>query len=262
MSEVVVVGGGLGGLSAAIHLAVAGHDVELFEAAPRLGGKAGVVELDGLALDTGPSLLTLPHVFEELFQAAGSSLQDHLELIRPQPAFRYVFPDGVLDLHEDLDASAANVRATLGARAEREYRDFLDYARRLWEAAGPPFVYGPRPAPFDALAKLPVVLRIDALRTMRQAIRGRVKTRELRWVFERFATYNGSDPSRAPATLNCIAHVELGLGGYGVRGGVHTLVSALQTLCRRTGVRIHLSTPVERLLRNKGRVVGVVAGQE
>ncbi len=245
----VVVGAGIGGLSAAIRLALRGLDVTIVEADERPGGKAGTADRDGVRFDTGPSVVTMPEVFDDLFRAAGVAPSDFFERIAPTPAFRYRWEDGVvLDVSHALDETLENVDRTLGASARRELEHFLTYARRIWDAAAPAFVMGPPPS-LGSIAALGVgglrdVLRIDALRTMRGAIRSRVREPHLRDVLLRYATYNGSDPRVAPATLNCIAWVELGLGGWGIRGGIGALVDALAELARELGVVIELGRRV------------------
>jgi phytoene desaturase len=250
VAEVVVVGAGLGGLSSAVALAAAGHRVRVLEGADRPGGKAGVATVDGLEVDTGPSLLTLPVVFDELFRRAGTRLADEVELRPLEPAFRYVWPDGVtLDFSHEVDRTLAEVRSTLGPRAESELADFLRYARGVWETAAPVFVRGAAPT-FTRLASvrnLRALAKVDPLRTMLGAIEARIRTRHLRDVLMRHATYNGSDPRRAPATLCCIAHVDLELGGLGVRGGIHELVRALVRVAERLGARFEYGRWVERV---------------
>ena len=262
MAEAHVVGSGLGGLAAAIELASRGWRVQVFEAAPTLGGKAGVAVLDGVEVDTGPSVLTMPDVLDAVFRAGGTTLADELEVRAPTPAFRYVWPGGdtfdVLHAREDTVASAARA---FGAEAARELDAFLTYSQRIWDAAAPNFVLGPAPS-VAGIARLGVralglVANIDSMRTMRAAIDGRVRHPRLRDVLSRYATYNGSDLRAAPATLNCIAHVELGLGGYGVRGGVYAIVRALVRVAERLGVVFHAGTPVTRVRVSGGRVVGV-----
>lgn len=260
MADVVVVGAGMGGLSAAITLAARGLRVDVLEAGERPGGKMGVVEVDGVEVDTGPSVLTLPDALDRILRTAGTSLRDEVELLEPAPAFRYLYPDGTaLDVFARPDETLASVEATLGTAARDELAAFLVYAGRIWDAAAPHFVLGPAPSPaallrggVGALAALP---RIDPLRTMGGAIRSRVRDERLRWLLARYATYNGSDVRRAPATLNCIAHVELALGGFGVRGGMHEVTRALVRAAERVGVRIHTGARVERLACSGGRVV-------
>ncbi len=264
MGQAVVVGAGVGGLSAAIILAARGVPVRVIEMAERPGGKIGIAEHDGVELDTGPSLLTLPDALDRVFREGGSSLYDELELVRPDPAFRYRFPDGsILDLRPDVEASVESVREALGNDAGREFEAFLSYARRIWEAAAPAFVHGPAPSRRSlrrgGLPALLSILRIDPFRTMKRTIDRRVKTPELRAVFARFATYNGSDPRQAPATLNCIAHVELGLGGYGVRGGMYEIVRALVRTAERQGVEMDTGVRVARVRVHQGRVEGIEA---
>jgi 1-hydroxycarotenoid 3,4-desaturase len=263
VAEVVVVGAGVGGLSAALALASAGARVTVLEAAPRAGGKMGVEVIDGVEVDTGPSVLTLPRTLDGLLRAAGTSLADELELVEPEPAFRYLYPDGVaLDVYPRLEATLASVEAALGARASAELAGFLAHAGRIWEAAAPHFVFGPAPGPASLLragpAALALLARVEPFRTLWGSVRRRVRSPHLRWLLARYATYNGSDPRRAPATLSCIAHVELSLGGYGVRGGMYEVVRALLRVLERRGVEVRTGTAAVRIERAGGRVSGVV----
>jgi len=262
MTHAIVIGAGIGGLSAAISLASAGVSVTVLEAAPRAGGKADTVTLDGLALDTGPSVLTMPDVFDALFRKAGSSLDTEVTLTRPDPAFRYVYPDGVvLDVFHEQERTEASVARTLGSDAAKDFSAFLAYSRVIWDTASPEFVYGPSPTLGQLMMKGPRALaqmaKIDGLSKMGRAIDKRVRSSHLRWLFARYATYNGSDPRSAPATLNCIAHVELGLGGFGVKGGVHALIGAMQRTAERLSVVFRFNEPVREVLFSGKRVAGV-----
>jgi 1-hydroxycarotenoid 3,4-desaturase len=185
-----------------------------------------------------------------------------VELVEPRPAFRYLYPDGTtLDVFAALPETLASVERALGASARAELERFLARARRIWEAGAPSFVFGEAPT-LPVLLRLSIsqlgaLTRIDALRSMYAAIEAQVKDERLRWLLARYATYNGSNVLEAPATLNCIAHVELALGGFGVGGGIHALVEALLGAATRLGVRVHLSRPVRRILVEGGRAVGV-----
>lgn len=260
--DVIVIGAGFGGLGAAVTLAARGHRVVVVEALDRPGGKAGIVQVDGTEWDTGPSVLTMPDALDAVFREAGTSLADEVTLRRPDPVFRYHWPDGVaLDVWFDPDDTARAVGETLGAEAEADLRTFLEYARGIWDVAAPAFVYGAPPS-IGTVWKLrsrglTALTRIDPLRSMQGAIDRRVRSPHLRSLLARYATYNGSDPRVAPATLNCIAHVELTLGCYGVEGGMYALVRALVRVAERLGVELRCGEPVARITREAGRVTGV-----
>ncbi|MEQ1502999.1 MAG: FAD-dependent oxidoreductase, partial [Myxococcota bacterium] len=242
-------------------LAARGVSTRLLEAADAVGGKAGTVVIDGVEADTGPSVLTLPDVFDALLRRAGTSLDAELELVRPSPAFRYLWPDGAsVDLQVAAHDTLASVHRSLGADAGRELEGFLRYAARIWDVAGPRFVRGPAPTVGAMLSwsALRDLAAIDPLRSMARAIDGRVREPHLRDILRRYATYAGSDPRRAPATLNCIAHVELGLGGFGVLGGIARLVRALVAAATAVGVELYTNCAVERIGVADGRVTGVV----
>jgi 1-hydroxycarotenoid 3,4-desaturase len=267
--DVVVVGGGMGGLSAAVKLGAAGKKVLLLEAASQLGGKIGTETVDGVWFDTGPSVLTLPEIIDGVLRLAGLKVGHDaaadLRLIAPSPAFRYRFDDGMeLDVHVALEDTIASVTRTLGETAGRELREFLRYAQGIWEASKDDFVFGKAPTMLDlarmGMARPLDMLKVDPLSSMKGAIEKRVTSTALRQLLLRYATYNGSDPLTAPATLNCIAHVELSLGGYGVAGGMAALRDVLADACRRVGVTLTTNAPVTRLLEERGRVTGVVVG--
>jgi len=266
--DAIVVGAGLGGLSAALRLSQAGANVRVFEALPRAGGKAGITVVDGVEVDTGPSVVTLTEVFRSLYSALGEDLDDHITLRRLDPGFRYIYPDGVsLDVFHEPERTVQSVADTLGGGAANELRGFLAYTQSLWETASPHFIFQEAPSirtmALLGPASLFMVPKLDPLRSMVRAIRARVKDERLRWLLLRYATYNGSDPRRAPATLNCIAHVELGLGGYGIEGGIYSLVRSMEQLARARGVSFHFDSPVEQVLVSGERAHGVrVAGQE
>lgn len=259
---VVVVGAGIGGLSAALALAVRGLPVRVIEAGPRPGGKAGTVDVGGVTIETGPSVLTLPEVFAELFSRAGIRFADVVGLRRLDPGFRYHYADGcVLDVAHDPDDTLARVRSVLGSAAEAELAAFLRYSRRIWDAAAPHFVTGRAPT-WAAMAALALrhpraLLAVDPLHSMASGVDRHVRDPYLRVLLRRYATYNGSDPRRAPATLNCIAHVELSLGGYGVQGGIQALISALVTALEANGGSIDCGQPVDRVLVDAGTACGV-----
>lgn len=268
MKKAAVIGAGLGGLAAAIGLASRGASVTVFEASSAPGGKAGTVTLDGVEVDTGPSVLTMPDVLEGILAQAGHRMSDLITLREPRPAFRYLYPDGaVIDVYPSADETVEALRRSMGSEEADELSRFLAYAGRIWDAAAPHFVYGEAPS-FTGVMSLGMrtlmkLTRIDPLRSMKTAIDRQVRSPHLRRLLYRYATYNGSDVRSAPATLNCIAHVELALGGFGVEGGISAIVRALVQVAEAQGVVFRYDAPVERILDDGGRATGVVvAGRE
>ncbi|MFK7985953.1 MAG: phytoene desaturase family protein [Sandaracinaceae bacterium] len=260
MAEVVVIGAGMGGLASALALASHGHAVTVVEAESRAGGKAGVVKVDGVEMDTGPSLLTLAHVFDELFQMAGTSLRDEVGLRPLSPAFDYRWPDGtqLVTGHRYVETRAA-VRDTFGSQAAEDLDGFARHAKQIWDAAWPTFVAAeaPRYSTLFKPSRWLSMSKIDPLRTMKDAIDGRIRSPHLRDVMYRYATYNGSDPRHSPATLCCIAHVDLEEGGYGVEGGIAALVAALVRVAERLGVMFRYDSRVVGIDVRGGRARGV-----
>jgi 1-hydroxycarotenoid 3,4-desaturase len=260
--DVVIIGAGIGGLSASILLGAAGLRVLVLERANAIGGKAGTVMIDGVEVDTGPSVLTLPHVFDEIFLAAGMRREEQVELTQPEPAFRYIYRDGTeLDVFHEFERTLDSVTNTLGKRAGLEFESYLASARTIWEAAAPHFVYNQAPdlktLLFGGPSRWGAMTKIDPFRSMKAAIFAQVASPHLRMLLSRYATYNGSDVRTAPATLGCISHVELALGGYGVAGGMIELVRALSRAATQVGVEFRLGAEVDRVLNRAGTISGV-----
>ena len=265
MSRVVVVGAGVGGLACAARLAALGHSVVVCEAADVVGGKLGLVEHatdEGVfRFDTGPSLVTMPGVLHELFAATGG-WPDDLSLTPLDPIARYRFADGSgFDASRDLDAHCAALDAGLGPGAGDDWRAFTARARQVWDASREPFLERALGGP-SQLARLAVrqprdIAAIAPGRSLRALGRRYLRDPRLRTVLDRYATYTGSDPRRAPAALAAVPFVEQAFGGWYVEGGLRRLADALLARAVDLGVDVRTSTRVVRVLVEGGRASGV-----
>jgi phytoene desaturase len=236
--------------------------VTVFEKNARVGGKMDMLRIDAYTFDTGPSLLTMPFVLEELFASVGMKLEDYLDLVPLAPLCRYFFDDGTtMDAFSDLRRFAEEVRRLNQQDASR-VDDFFDHARGIYAAASGPFLF----SSFGSLNArellknirlLPAVSKIDAFRTLNAAVSGFFRDQRIRQMFNRFATYNGSSPYLAPATLAIIPFVEFTMGGWYVRGGMYRVAEAMRILAEEMGVTIRTGKSVERILQRDGKAVGV-----
>jgi len=258
---ILIIGAGIGGLSAAITLAAAGERVVIYEQGAQVGGKMSEITASGFRWDTGPSVITMRPVFEALFQSAGKRLEDYLTLLPVDPLTRYFYPDGtVFDVTRDLATMLQQVAALSEADVEG-YLGYLAYAARIHRITGEKFIYGEPPSLWKLLSTpLRDIPSVDPLRTMDGAIRSFVKSPHLRQLLGRFATYVGASPYLAPATLNVIAHVELTGGVWYPQGGIYSIARALQRLAEELGVEIHLNCPVASIRLQDRRVTGVTLG--
>jgi phytoene desaturase len=255
---VVVIGGGIGGLSAAIRLQAAGRQVLLLERNASIGGKMAEQRLGDYRWDTGPSVLTMKPVIEALFEDAGYRLEDFLTLEAVDPLTRYFYVDGTqIDLFRDLEPTLASISKVAPEDCDG-YRAYLEYVARLNTILGPIFIHNDPPELKRLLQVSPLdALRFDGFRSMQRAIETYVKSAYLRQILGRFATYVGASPYLAPATLNVIGHVELNEGVWYPRGGMYRLAQALESVARELGVEMMTAEPVEQILVNNGVVQGV-----
>ncbi len=266
MSRVVVVGAGVGGLAAAARLAALGHDVTVCEATGGTGGKLGLVEQDvpghgRFRFDTGPSLVTMPQVFRDLFEDTGG-WPAGLELTPLDPLARYRFADGTrLDASSDLDEHCRRLDDALGHGAGDDWRAFTARAARVWQASRGPFLESALAGP-SSIARLAVrrprdIAAIAPGTSLRALGRRHLRDPRLRTYLDRYATYTGSDPRQAPAALAAVPYVEQAYGGWYVPGGLHLLGGAVHDRAVERGATVRLDTPVERIEVEGGRAVGV-----
>jgi 1-hydroxycarotenoid 3,4-desaturase len=255
---VVVIGAGMGGLVAAALLAAQDRPVLVLDRAARPGGKIREVEVEGVPVGAGPALLTLRPVFEEIFAAAGGHL-DGLGL-RAEPLLgRHAWTDGRrLDLPVDAAAAEAAIGAFAGAAAARGYRTFRDRAKRVHDALEGPFLKAQRPGALALAAQsgLRGLLGASPFSGLWDALGEHFPDPRLRQVFSRVATYVGSSPLQAPATLMLVAHVEL-QGLWSVAGGMPRLAEALAALAEARGAAFRYGAEVREILVAGGRASGV-----
>ncbi|MHB8670024.1 MAG: phytoene desaturase family protein [Acidimicrobiales bacterium] len=261
MAEVVVIGAGVGGLAAAARLARLGHRVTVCEQADRVGGKLGTFERDGFRFDTGPSLLTMPHVFSELFADTGAPMDTVLSLRRVEPLARYRWSDGsTLDASADLPTMCANLER-LSPGSSAEWIRFLARAASAWKVSRRPFLESPLERLRDLVdrhTRLSDVRAVAPHLTLRQLAQRSFRDPRLVMFIDRYATYSGSDPRRAPAALSVIPWVEQAFGAWYVEGGLHTIASALHDRALDLGVDVQLGADVGSVeLDGAGRVRAV-----
>jgi phytoene desaturase len=264
---VAVVGAGLGGLAAAARLAALGHRVTVLERADDVGGKLGWYARDGHAFDTGPSLLTLPQVYRDLFTATGGPLEESVDLVRLDPAVGYGFADGTrLALPGSAGDIPAALSAALGGGAGAQWTALLERAAAMWRISETPFLRTPLqgPATLARLARRPAdVTTIAPWQTLRGLGEQYLRHPHLRTLLDRYATYAGSDPRRAPAVLATVPFVEQTFGSWYVRGGLRQLALAVAERAVERGASVRTGAAVRRVLVDGGRAAGVeLAGGE
>jgi len=263
--RVVVIGGGVGGLVAALELACAGQDVTLLERAATPGGKLREVAVAGRRLDAGPTVFTMRWIFEAIFADAGAALSDHLTLQPASVLARHAWnADQRLDLFADLERSADAIGRFAGAVEARGFLAFSAEARRIYATLEAPFIRGARPT-MGSLVREAGVLALWGIRpfdTLWKALSQHFGDLRLRQLFGRYATYCGSSPFLAPATLMLVAHVERD-GVWLVEGGMHRIAQALAGLAAARGATLRYGAEVAEVLLERGRVSGVrLAGGE
>jgi 1-hydroxycarotenoid 3,4-desaturase len=266
--SVIVVGAGMGGLSAAADLARRGAKVTLLERMAYPGGKLRQVEARGLGVDAGPTVFTMRWIFEGLFEDCGQRLSDALSLEPMSLLARHAWrAGGRLDLFAEEDRSAEAIAAFAGAKEAAGYRAFCARAREVYLTLRDSYIAAQRPSPLDLTLRvgahrLGALWRLRPFDRLMPALGAYFEDPRLRQLFGRYATYCGSSPYLAPATLMLVAHVEQDWV-WRVEGGIRKVAEALAALAVSQGAELRYGASVERLLVEGGRVTGVeLAGGE
>lgn len=255
----VVIGSGLGGMAAALRLRVAGWRVTICEHGATPGGKMNRLEQSGYRFDTGPSLITMPWVFADLFAAGGADIRDHLEIVPVRPLADYVWPDGTrLQFTANVPALMAGLRGIDAHDADNFFR-FMELGARLFELSAGTFLRTAPSEPPDRtmLRSLRHFPFRGAWGNYHKTVTRYFRSPHLQQLFDRYPTYVGSSPYACPATLLLIPYLEFAFGGWYVKGGLYRIVEALTTLLTAKGVAMKLNATVERIARKDGRVAGV-----
>lgn len=257
--RVSVVGGGLGGLAVALRLAARGARVTVLEQGERFGGKMNAAAVDGFRFDTGPSLITMPWVFADLFSAAGARLEDALDLVRVQPLARYHFADGTsFDYPSSMPEWLATVQALEPQDVDGFWR-FMALGARVFELSQATFFRNSpwTPPDRDAVRALGRIPLRGAWGNYHSTVAAHFRSPHLRQLFDRYPTYVGSSPYASPATLIVIPYIEHAFGGWYVRGGLYSIIDQLTRLASTLGVELRTRARVDRIERRGGRIRSV-----
>ncbi|WP_339925376.1 1-hydroxycarotenoid 3,4-desaturase CrtD [uncultured Cyclobacterium sp.] len=263
--KVIIVGSGIAGLAAAIRLSIKGYQVTVFEANTYPGGKLSEITMNGYRFDAGPSLFTLPEQVEELFELASKKTEDYFQYKRLEINCNYFWEDGTkLSAYAEVDKFAEEVKNQLGESPEN-IKKALSNSAYIYRHLAPLFMHKSlhKWSTWFNKKALRSYLRMGKLglfKTMNKANAQQFKHPKLVQLFNRYATYNGSNPFQTPATLNIIPHLEFNKGAFFPVKGMHDITTSLFNLSKELGVQFHFSQPVERILVKNKIAKGVIAG--
>jgi 1-hydroxycarotenoid 3,4-desaturase len=261
--RVVVVGAGIGGLVSALVLAHNGLDVTLLESASTPGGKIRQVQVDGVGVDSGPTVFTMRWVLDQMLQELGTSLKDILQLEPIGVLARHAW-DGsssTLDLYADTSRTADAIAQFSSPQEARRFLGFCEQARNLYNTLEKPYIRSERPDLLSMVGDLGLkgmatLTGLGPFASLWRSLGRHFHDPRLQQLFGRYATYCGSSPWSAPATLMLVAQVELD-GVWSVSGGMHRVAQALAQLAENRGVTLRYNSRCERIETDGGRVTGV-----
>ena len=260
--KIGIIGAGVAGLAAAVRMASRGHEVHVYEANGYPGGKLSEFELQGYRFDAGPSLFTMPHYVDELYRLAGEDPAAFFEYERLPVVCHYFWEDGArLLAHAEKGRFAEEVQEKLGVPAERLHRALAD-SRRKYELTGRIFLEKSLHRPDTwlngrVLRAMLAIPGLDLFTSMNAVNRRHLRHPKLVQLFNRFATYNGSNPYKAPGLLSIIPHFEHHIGAFFPRGGMYNITKSIHRLAERKGVTFHFNTPVREIVVEGGRAAAL-----
>lgn len=260
--KAAIIGSGIGGLAIAIRLAQKGYEVTVFEKNDHAGGKMSEIRQDGFRFDTGPSLFTLPELADELIELTGERKEDYLQYTKLDNICTYFYEDGTrIRAFGDPKKFADEIEDQTGEPSGRVMRH-LRKCRVLYDLTADIFLFNSlhRVSTYLKWRVLKAVMlsyKLDALTTMHKRNANRFDDPRVIQLFNRYATYNGSNPYEAPATLNVIGHLEHSMGAYFPVKGMRSLATGLESLARKKGVMFHYESRVDRIIVEKNRVAAV-----
>ncbi len=253
MPKAIIIGAGIAGIAVAIRMAVKGYEVEVFEANTYAGGKLAEIKTNGFRFDTGPSLFTMPQYVDELFELAGKNPKDYFEYEKLDEVCRYFYEDGLrltadADIHKFAEEIEQKTNSTV-----KEVNGFLKKSKTIYEVTHKVFLERSLHKlksylHWDAVKSVLRFNQIDAFRTQNKANKSFFKDKRVTQLFNRYATYNGSNPYQAPATLNVIPHFEYHFGAYLPKKGMFNITESLVKLAEDLGIKFNFNAKVEEIV--------------
>jgi phytoene desaturase len=259
--KALIIGAGIAGIATAIRLAVKGYQVEVFEANNYPGGKISEFEQKGFRFDAGPSLFTMPQYVEELFKLAGKDPSQFFQYQKLDTVCKYFYEDGSMLTacadEEKFIREISNLNDD-----EKAVRKYLKNSSRIYQITSHVFLEQSlhRLKTYLSWSTIKSILRlpqIDAFRTMHEANDSFFKDKRLVQYADRYATYNGSDPYQAPATLNVIPHIEQYFGAYFPNKGMYNIITSLVQLAESVGAKFHYNSQVTEIILKDKKAVGI-----
>ena len=267
MSKAMVIGAGIAGIAAALRLRALGMEVDVFEANDYPGGKLHAFELAGYRFDAGPSLFTMPELVAELFQLFGESSEDYFEYSRKELVCNYFWEDGIrFTVNSNREIFAKEAADKFGIEAA-SLLAYLKKSQKKYELTAPIFLE-------KSLHKVGTYLSKDTLKALLQMSgmgiftnlnklnQSEIKEPHLVQLFNRYATYNGSSPYRTPGIMSMIPHLELYLGTYFPKKGMHSITKSLYQLAVKQGIQFHFNHKVEQIIVKNNRAIGIAANKK
>ncbi|MFM7084975.1 MAG: 1-hydroxycarotenoid 3,4-desaturase CrtD [Hyphomicrobium sp.] len=260
--RICVIGAGMGGLVAALELSRRGFEVQVFERQGGPGGKVRQISVNGQPVDAGPTVFTMRWVFEQIFSDAGSSFEECVPLQPLRVLARHAWSDqSRLDLFADIEESADAIGRFSGSHDAKGYRIFCERARSIYETLEGPFIRSPQPSPMtlalgSGVRGIGEMWKISPFSTLMSSLSEHFEDRRLRQLFGRYATYCGSSPYQAPATLMLVAHVEQD-GVWIIKGGMHQLALSLMDLAKKQGAIFRFDAEAKEILFDNSEIKGV-----
>jgi phytoene desaturase len=262
MPKAIIIGSGISGLAAALRLRAQGIEVDIFEANSYPGGKLHAFELDGYRFDAGPSLFTMPNLVTELFELFGEKPEESFEYYRKEAVCNYFWEDGMrFNVNADREIFAQEAAQKFGVQAQ-SILAYLKKSQKKYELTAPLFLE-------KSLHKLSTYLSKDTLKAiahtwdldifsdLNAVNETEIVEPHLVQLFNRYATYNGSSPYSTPGIMSMIPHLELHLGTYFPKGGMHSITTSLYQLAIRQGIKFHFNQNVKQILIENKKAIGI-----
>ena len=256
-ARAIVIGGGFGGMAAALRLRARGYGVRVIDRCTRLGGRAQVYERDGFRFDAGPTILTAPHLLDELFGLFGKRLADYVTLVQPDPWYRFDFADGTAMDHGPTLQNTRQEIARLSPGDVAGFERMLNHSRAIHDVAFEKLAHAPFHSPLFMARQIPDLLRLRSYETVWQMVSRHLRDERLRRAFSIQPLLIGGNPYDTTSIYGMITHLEAAHGIWFAMGGTGALVDALTRLMTEEGIEIETGTTVDRIILTNGRATGV-----